>query len=65
MLERDKQRMDQADKQARHQQHEHEHKKHKEAEKHSADKQARSDVDPASAQDQAYIERMNEKTSKH
>lgn len=63
MIERDKQRTDQEKK----------HAAEKERRKHSKDKDknlpqkpnARSDTDPSSVKDKAYVKRVEEKTEKH
>lgn len=60
MIERDKQRIDQQKKQTRKSSH-----KKQEKQQHPQQKKAGMATDPEAMQDPGYIERMNEKTSKH
>ena len=62
MIERDKQKTDQAEKLARQQQHE---QQKKQPNAKSQQKEARSDTDSAAANDKQYVERIEEKTEKH
>lgn len=65
MLEREEQRRDQHQKHAKEKERQERSQKKAEEKRESGQPQAGMDTNPEVAQDRGYIERMNEKTSKH